>query len=196
MNQQMNDEIIEWKDPDGKITKLNFDDEGRLITKSNEKIAQVNQYEGTVPNNKHFRYYEDLNLNQYRWTTHRQSDGKFHAFYMRAIQNKYNLSYKQLKTISFKKKRLAIAWCLKRYLKAKERQHNVINARAIRKKARLDSIPKQTKSQFAIEKRKHYEKLQKDLNKKIDKQIKTLKTRCRTYQKKINYYKKREVDLK
>jgi len=95
MNQmnKMHDEIIEWKDPDGKITKLNFDDEGRLITKSNEKIAQVNQYEGTVPNNKHFRYYEDLNLNQYRWTTHKQNDGKFHAFYMRAIQNKYNFCY-------------------------------------------------------------------------------------------------------
>ena len=186
---KMNDQIIEWKEPDGKITKLNFDDSGNLIgTKSNQVTAKPNDND-----NRQFRYYEDLNLNQYRWTTHKQSDGKYHASYMKATQHRYNLSYKKLKTISFKRKRLAIAWCLKRYLKANERQHNVIKARAIRKKARLDSIPKQTKSQYADEKLKHYQGLKKNLQKKIDTKIKTLKTRMKTYDKKIKYYQKRKA---
>lgn len=181
----MNDQIIEWKDPDGKITKLNFDDDGNLIgTKSKEDT--------TKPINKRYRYYEDLYGNEYRWNTHRQEDGKFRAWIVKVRGAKW----KPTKSRSFTKKKSAIAWCLKAYLKAKERQRKVLDDRSKRKKVRLDSIPKQTKSQYALEKRKHYEKLQKNLNKKIAKQIKTLKTRARTYQKKINYYKKREVSLK
>ena len=201
----MNDQIIEWKDPDGKITKLNFDDDGNLIgTKSKE---DKNKFDNTDPNDlnwiyKRHRYYEDLNLNQYSWTTHRQQDGKFHISFKKFVKGyrTYVGTYKVVKRRSFSKKKTAIAYCLKAYLKAKTRQQKVLEGRAKRKQLRLDLKPKlsskQKSLQLAQDKRKHYEKLQKNLNKKIDKQIKTLKTRIRTYQKKINYYKKREVELK
>jgi len=194
---KMNDQIIEWKDPDGTIKKLNFDDDGNLIGK---KSKEGSDFPTEQEVNTKYRYYEDPYGNQYRWTTHKQTDGKFHARYMKAIHQRGWLTYKKAKARSFTKKKSAIAWCLKRYLKAKERQENVIKARAVRKQARLNLKPKLTTKQIsfqlAIEKRKHYEQLQKNLNKKIAKQIKTLKTRCKTYQKKINYYKKREVSLK
>ena len=191
----MNDQIIEWKNPDGKITKLNFDDDGNLIgTKSKEDT--------TKPINKRYRYYEDLYGNEYRWNTHRQEDGKFKAWIVKAVSKKTwgNPQYKTTKSRSFTKKKSAIAWCLKAYLKAKKRQRKVLDDRAKRKQTRLDLKPKFTSKEKAFhhaqDKRKHYEKLQKNLNKKIDKQIKTLKTRIRTYQNKVNYYKKREVILK
>lgn len=190
---KMNDQIIEWKNPDGKITKLNFDDDGNLIgTKSKEDT--------TKPINKRYRYYEDLYGNEYRWNTHRQEDGKFKAWIVKAVKRKTIWISKTTKSRSFTKRKSAIAWCLKAYLKAKERQRKVLDDRSKRKQTRLDLKPKFTSKEKAFhhaqDKRKHYEMLQKNLNKKIAKQIKTLKTRIRTYQNKVNYYKKREVVLK
>ena len=204
---QMNDEVIEWKNPDGKITKLNFDNSGKLIGKHSKETEPS---ETETETNTRYRYYQDLYGNQYRWTTHKQVDGKFHArilklksWHGRSVSKRYGSSYRQLRTTkrrTFTKKRSAIAWCLKAYLKAKEHQQNVINDRSIRKKRldsiRLNSIPKQTKSQYADKKLKHYQDLKENLQKKMDTKIKTLKTRMETYQKKIKYYQKRKAILK
>ena len=114
----MNDQIIEWKNPDDKITKLNFDDDGNLIgTKSKEDT--------TKPINKRYRYYEDLYGNEYRWNTHRQEDGKFKAWIVKAVKRKTLWKSKTTKSRRFTKRKSAIARCLKASLKVKERQTKV-----------------------------------------------------------------------
>lgn len=202
-NQQYKDQIIEWKNPDGKITKLNFDDDGNLIgTKSKEVI------DTTKPINKRYRYYEDLYGNEYRWNTHRQEDGKFKAWIVKAVAKKTwgNPQYKTIKQRSFTKRKSAIAWCLKAYLKTKTRQRKVLDEREKRKQTRLDLKPKGIeKSRIeAKEKLDHFRKLswnivkqRKDLQKKHEKQLRSLGTRMINYNKKVKYYRKRvEVDLK
>jgi len=195
---KMNDQVIEWKDPDGKTTKLNFDDDGKLIGKNS---TETKPFFDTKVNTK-YRYYEDLYGNQYRWTTHKQSDGKFNAkiLKLKSRDTRGNYSLITIKERHFKKKKSAIAWLLKACLKAKARQQKVLDDRVKRKQARLDLKPKFTAKekslQHAIDKRKHFVELQRNSNKRLAKQIKLNKSRCRRYQKKINYYKKREVALK
>jgi len=194
------DKIIDWKNPDGTTKKLNFDDDGNLIgTKSKE----VNVNDTNV--NTKYRYYEDLNGNQYRWTTHKQSDGKFNAKILKL--KKYGRNSHSLiptKVRNFSKKKSAIAWLLKAYLKAKERQQKVLEGRAKRKQVRLDLKPKgKEKSKIeAKEKLAHFTELswnivrqRKDLEKKHKKQLRSLGTRMINYNKKVKYYRKRVDQL-
>jgi len=200
---KINDQIIEWKNPDGKITKLNFDDDGKLLGK---KSNEIKPFFDTKINSK-YRYYEDLYGNQYRWTTHKQSDGKFKAkiLKLKSRDNRGNYSLVTIKERHFKKKKSAIAWLLKAYLKAKSRQQKVLDSRAKRKQTRLDLKPKgKEKSRIeAQEKLKHFRGLsinvdrkRKELNKNYKKQLRSFATRQKTYRKKAKYYKKRVEVLK
>ncbi len=200
------DKIIDWKNPDGTTKKLNFDDDGNLIgTKSKEDTTKEDSNDLNWIYKRH-RYYEDLNLNQYMWTTHKQSDGKFHIIFKKFVRGyrTYSGTYKVVKRRSFNKKKTAIAYCLKAYLKAKERQQKVLEGRAKRKQARLDLKPKgKEKSKIeAKEKLAHFTELswnivrqRKDLEKKHKKQLRSLGTRMINYNKKVKYYRKRVEQL-
>jgi len=191
---KMNDQIIEWKDPDGTIKKLNFDDDGNLIgTKSKEDT--------TKPINKRTRYYSDGYGGEFHWTTHKQQDGKFQV----TIKKLRRGWIQTVKTRSFTKKKTAIKYCLKLYLKSKEQKDKVHNARAIRKQVRLDLKPKgKEKSRIeAKEKLQHFihlsinvDRQRKELNKNYKKQLRSFATRQKTYRKKTKYYKKRVEVLK
>ena len=142
-------------------------------------------------NQNRYRYYEDLYNNEYRWTTHKQEDGKFHATYLKAKTSHGWLTFTTKKTRYFVKRSSAKAWCLKLVRKAKMHQKVVIDARAVRKQQRFDAKPKLTPTQKAIKiaesKIQHYKNLQNKCNKKL----RSLHTRNKTYQKRINYHKKR-----
>lgn len=138
-----------------------------------------------------YRYYADLYGNEYRWTTHKQEDGKFHATYLKlkVSRNWHTLNVK--KTKYFVKRSSAKAWCLKLVQKTNKHQKVVLDARAERKQQRLDAKPKLTLEQKAIKiaesKIQHYKKLQV----KCSTKMKSLVTRQKTYHKRINYHKKR-----
>ncbi len=185
------DQIIDSRGKDGESKPLKFDNDGKLIIQYTDHEHQNESENATLPISRRYRYYEDLSGNQYRYTTHRQEDGKFHASIYRYFSGKR--LYKKTKERAFAKKKLAIAWCVKAYSKARERQEQVQNARAIRKKQRDDLKPKgKTKSRLLAESKiKHYEGLQK----KIDRKIKSLTTRRKSYAKKIKYYQKRKLLL-
>lgn len=185
------DQIIDSRGKDGKNKPLKFDNDGNLIIQYTDHEHDNQAENESLPISRRYRYYEDLSGNQYRYTTHRQEDGKFHASIHRYYSGKR--FYKKTKERAFTKKKLAIAWCVKAYSKARERQEQVRNARAIRKKQRDDLKPKgKTKSKLiAQNKIKHY----KGLQKKIDRKIKSLTTRRKNYDKKIKYYQKRELLL-
>ena len=138
-----------------------------------------------------YRYYEDLYGNEYRWTTHKQDDGKFKATILKSKLSGNWLTYKTTKERSFVKRKTAKSWCLKHCQKAKKHQRVVLDARTQRKQQRLDAKPKLTSTQISIkiaeDKVKHYKKLQV----KCDSKIKTLLTRKKTYLKKIKYHEKR-----
>ena len=138
-----------------------------------------------------YRYYQDAYNNEYRWTTHKQDDDKFHATFLKYSHHKGWGKLKVKKVRLFVKRSSAKRWCLKRMLKAKEHQVEVIKRRFERKQARLDAKPKLTPTQKAIKiaesKIQHYTNLQM----KCDKKIRSLHTRNKTYQKRINYNKKR-----
>jgi len=138
-----------------------------------------------------YRYYEDLYNNQYRWSTHKQDDGKFTATYLKYYSSRGWGHLKVMKVRSFVKRRTAKAWCLKQVRKAKAHQKIVLDARAKRKQQRRDAKPKYTKSETAIQESKkqieHYNKL----IAKADTKIKTANTRKRTYLKRIKYYQRR-----
>ena len=142
-------------------------------------------------NQDRYRYYEDLYNNQYRWTTHKQDDGKFHATYLKSKISHGWLTFTTKKTRYFVKRSSAKAWCLKQLRKAKQHQKIVLDKRAERKQQRLDAKPKLTPTQKAIKiagnKIQHYKNLQNKCNKKL----RSLHTRNKTYQKRINYHKKR-----
>ena len=142
-----------------------------------------------------YRYYEDLYDNEYRWTTHKQDDGKFKATTLKAKTSGNWLRYTKTKERSFVKRKTAKSWCLKHCQKAKKHQRIVLDARTQRKQQRLDAKPKLTSTEVSIKNAKdkiqHYETLQV----KCDKKIKTLQTRKKTYQKKIKYYNKRSQAL-
>ena len=114
-------------------------------------------------------------------------------------------SLKVVKQRSFAKKKTAISYCLKAYLKAVARQKIVQRGRAERKQVRLDLKPKGIeKSRIeAKEKLDHFKKLswnvvkqRKDLEKKHKKQLRSLGTRMINYNKKVKYYRKRVEVLK
>ncbi|NIS94939.1 MAG: hypothetical protein GTN97_03315 [Nitrosopumilaceae archaeon] len=173
------DSIIKYKDRDFK-----FDEDGKLISKYTK-----DEKETTTETNTNYRYYEDPYGNEYRWTTHKQADGKFHA---KILKLKGTQRYKQLRLVksrSFSKKKSAIAYCLNAYLKAKKHQEKVLEKRAERKKIRQDSKPKGKKLSLikAESNLKHYKKLKK----KNETKIKSLNTRIKFYAKKIKYYEKR-----
>ncbi|KKM74810.1 hypothetical protein LCGC14_1396550 [marine sediment metagenome] len=140
-----------------------------------------------------YRYYEDMYGNQYRWTTHRQKDGKFHATLKKANTTRRRgwLFYETKKEKAFVKRKTAKSWCLKYVQKAKEHQAIVINAREARKQARLDAMPKFTKKETAIKEAEKKIQHLKKLQAKSDSKIKALITRKRTHQKKIKYHEKR-----
>jgi len=144
-------------------------------------------------NQNRYRYYADLYGNEYRWTTHKQEDGKFHATYLKlkVTRNWHTLNVK--KTKYFVKRSSAKSWCLKLVRKANKHQKVVLDARAERKQQRLDAKPKLTLEQKAIKiaesKIQHYKNLQKRGNRKL----RSLHTRNKTYQKRINYHKKNEL---
>jgi hypothetical protein len=186
----MKDYTIDNKGKDGKSKPLRFTDDGKLIIQYSKEEKQT-----TTITNTNYRYYEDLYGNQYRWTTHKQSDGKFHARILKLKrQSKYYQQLRTTKSRAFAKKKSAITWCLKAYLKAKQRQEQVIKARGDRKKARDDLKPKGKQlSLLKVESNlKHY----KQLKKKNETKIKSLNTRIKFYGKKIKYYEKRKEILK
>jgi len=162
--------------------KENLDAMDRLFTEKQSTDTE---------NQDRYRYYADLYGNEYRWTTHKQEDGKFHATYLKlkVSRNWHTLNVK--KTRYFAKRSSAKAWCGKLVRKAKEHQKIVLDMRAERKQQRLDAKPKLTPTQKVIKiaesKIQHY----KNLQKKCDKKLRSLHTRNKTYQKRINYHKKR-----
>lgn len=166
--------------------KENLDAMARLFAEK-ESIDEQDQ--------DRYRYYQDAYNNEYRWTTHRQDDGKFHATYLKYSHSRGWGKLKVKKVRFFVKRNSAKKWCLKRMLIAKEHQVEVIKRRFERKQARLDAKPKYTKEEsgmiHAKKKIEHYRKLQA----KAESKIKALKTRQRTYEKRINYHKKRVEKL-
>ncbi len=200
----MQDLTIESKGADGKSKPLKIDDDGNLIIQYTKDEKEGSEQVDEV--NTKYRYYEDLNGNQYRWTTHKQLDNKFHARILKLKKNKTWNRY-QLHTVkerAFAKKKTAIAWLLRACIKAKKRQQEVLDGRNKRKQARLDLKPKgKEKSKIeAKEKLLHFRKLswnvdkqRKDLEKKHKKQLRSLGTRQINYNKKVKYYKKRVEDL-
>jgi len=190
MSKKISDLLIDSKGKDGKNKPLKFSDDGKLIV----QYTKDEHEDTSQPINKRYRYYEDLYGSQYRWTTHKQQDGKFHGTILKANHSGGWLGFTTKKKRSFAKKKTAIAWCLKAYLKAKERQEKVFKARAVRKKLRLDLEPKGVEKSLLIigSKIKHYKQLQK----KIDTKLKSLNTRRKNYGKKIKYYENRKAILK
>ena len=199
----MEDHTIDSKGKDGKDKPLKFDDDGNLIIQYT-KHEKEDTTEQDKPINSRERYYEDLNNNRYGWTTHRQQDRKFHVTFKKHSVKKGWGSLKVVKQRSFAKKKTAIAYCLKAYLKAMARQKIVQRGRAERKQTRLDLKPKGIeKSRIeAKEKLDHFKKLswnvvkqRKDLEKKHKKQLRSLGTRMINYNKKVKYYRKRVEQL-
>lgn len=196
----MKDHTIESKGSDGKSKPLKFDDEGNLII----QYTKHEQEETDKPINKRMRYYQDLNLNQYKYSTHRQEDNKFLVKFLKAHHKGSWITYTETKRRSFSKKKTAIAYCLKAYLKARTRQEEVLKRRAVKKKARLDLKPKGIdKSRIeAKERLAHFRKLsinvdkkRKEAEKKHKKQLRSLATRQKNYRKKAKYYQKRVEKL-
>ena len=132
------------------------------------------------------KYYEDLYNNEYRWSTAPNDIGKY-------VAEMYKYSYSHgwgrmilSKKITFSKRRLAKAWCLKHVRVAKARQEIVLAGRAQRKQARIDAKPKYSKLELKLQKaKKEIERLEANI-KRADIKLKTLNTRRKTYVKKIS----------
>jgi len=133
--------------------------------------------------------YRDKYENIYCWYTSKQDDGKYHAF----IRNKRS---GKKRTRIFGKKKTAMRWCLTNCRKAIEIQNKAITETKRKKSVKEAKKPQLTTRQIAFKKAenkiKHYRKLQDKCNRKI----KSLVTRQKTYQKKINYHQKRCNSLK
>jgi len=143
-----------------------------------------------------YRYYESYGT-QYRWTTTRQSDGKFHIKFVKGL-TKYPFS-KTVKERTFAKKRLAIEYCLKASRKNRKHQDEVLKRRnetKEKRKAEKKATQPKGKEKSSIEYTKKVEHT-KDLIKQMDKKIKTLDSkrkalvsRKKTHEKKLKYYQK------
>ncbi len=166
------------------------------------------------------KYYADHYGNQYRWTTKKQNDGKFHVTFVQDKKFKTHHSTWNEEVIvkhrSFRKKKTAIAYCLNASRKAKERQAPIIERRnkkyqerqvlrrknqdiALKKREekkqeRLALQPK-GKEKSKIEAKKNVEHYKK-LIKKTDTKIKSLNTRKKNYKKKLKYYEKRVASMR
>ncbi len=148
-----------------------------------------------------YRFYRDLNGNQYRWYVQKQSDGKFHAEII-----KVRSGAKTITRIS-KKKKNVIQWCKTNYRKANTKQipeHKLRNLKSKLKEKDLalarkllqeqkrelkeSRKPKFTKEETnlltSLKQKDHYVKLVKKCNTKI----KSMTTRKKTYEKKIKHY--------
>ena len=130
-------------------------------------------------------YYEDLQSNQYRWSTISNDFGKYTAEIYKLKTSKNWVRFDLYKTITFSKRRLAKAWCLKHVRKAKARQEMVFAGRAQRKQALIDAKPKYSKEDLKFQKaQKNIIRLKANI-KRADTKLKTLTTRKHTYEKKI-----------
>jgi len=175
--------------------------------------------------NKNYAYYEDLYGNQYRWSTKKQNDGKFHINFFKLKKRTYaklssDYELVLIKERSFKQRKTAKAYCLKAYRKAKQKQSPIVKKRnekmqerlalkskheaevLERRKERLreakekrDSLKPKGREKAKIEAKAKKEHLLK-LIKKTDTKIKSLTTRRKKYLKKLKYYDKRLLTMK
>jgi len=151
-----------------------------------------------------YRFYQDLNGNQYRWYVQKQPDGKFHAKII-----KVRSGAKTITRISTKKKNV-IKWCKTNYRKENSKQiveHRLRNEKSVIKKIKQDEMKEQkrelkesrkpkftkeeTKLLTSLKQKDHFGKLVKKCDKSIklhQLQIKSLTTRKKTYEKKIKHY--------
>ena len=142
-------------------------------------------------NKNHYRYFEDLYGNQYRWTIYKQDDDKFHAIIMKAVRRDNWVTFRKSKERAFTKRKTAKNYCIKAYHKAKNHQKIVLDTRANRKQERLDAKPKFTKEELNKQKTEkdisHYNKM----IAKTDTKIKSLTTRRKTYERRIKVLERR-----
>jgi chromosome segregation ATPase len=143
-----------------------------------------------------YKYFEDLNNNQYRWTLDRDSNNYYlGVVYKYKSQNNWG-RWTSTKSRLFRKKKDAKAWCLKLVRRARGRQEVVLTDRAIRKEEREALKPILTKAQIKLAKfQKDIERLNANI-KRADSKLKGLTTRKTTYEKKIkkNYKEIRKLE--
>jgi len=130
-----------------------------------------------------FLHWIDRNGNKYGYYVGRNEDQKFQA---RIYNRKGDLKKERI----FSKRHMAKKWAYEKFRKANNHQAVVILDRQKRKEQREAEKPKLSKEEFgllhAMKKKHHYEILEIKCNRKI----KSLNTRKKTYQKRINYYNK------
>ncbi len=175
------------------IRKENLDAFDKLF-KEKEHLSERDQ-------NK-YRYYEDAYHGEYRWTTHKQEDGKFHATILKYKKERGWGRMIVVKKRYFRKRSTTKKYCLQRMLKARKHQLEVINRREEKKQSRLDLLPKLTKTDEQNSKITHYEDLIKKAEdsiirakKKFESSVRSAETRKRAYRKKIKYHQKRVLVL-
>jgi len=144
-----------------------------------------------------YSYFEDNYGNQYRWSTKKQSDGKFHVEFMKSKVRGGWEHLTKTKERSFKQRKTAKAYCIKACRKARLHQSEVLKRReelkAKRKAEKKAKEPKgKEKSKINYKKKvEHTKELIKKINKKIkvaESKVQALETRKRTYTKKLKYY--------
>ena len=132
-----------------------------------------------------YRYFEDLNNNEYRWSIQTNDDGYYSCGMYKYSSSNGWARYRQTKSRLFRKRNMAKSWCLKHVRSARARQEIVLNSRAERKQVRLDAKPTYTKLELDIMKIRKDSKHIYNLTKKIDTKIRGLTTRKETYEKKL-----------
>ena len=152
-----------------------------------------------------YSYYEDHYNNEYRWSTTKESDGKFHAKIMKYRSERGWAKYRCVKDRAFKLRKTAKAYCLNAVRKAKTHQAEVLKRRSEakikRKTLKLAKEPKgkeKSKIEYA-KKAKHVKGLIAKIDLKIkalDSKRKALETRKKNYQKKHKYYVKAFVKVR
>ena len=131
-----------------------------------------------------YRYFQDCYGNRYGWYTHKQADGKFHAFI-------YNIRSRKTRCRVFAKRYRAKHWVSQNCTMRITEQRVIIEANKARRAQIEAQKPKLSIEQTTIKKSTeligHYESLQK----KTQAKIKGLVTRSRTYKRRINYHQKK-----
>lgn len=166
--------------------------------------------------NNRYAYFEDHFNNQYRWSTVRQADGKFHVEFMKHKIVQGWETFEKTKSRSFKLRKKAKEYCVIACRKAKAKQKPILEkrnkkwyeqakAKAKRQaevlerrkeaKAKRDSLKPKGREKAKIEAKKKRDDLIK-LIKKADTKIKSLTTRKKRYLKKLKYYDKRLAGMK
>lgn len=147
-----------------------------------------------------YRYYNDSYGNEYRYSTQKQSDGKYvvEIVKLRKI-GLHRYADKVVKKRSFAKKKTAIQYCGKASRKASIHQDEVLERRRIAKdkrKAEKKANQPKGKERSSIEytkKIKHTKELIKKIDEKtkaLDSKKKALLSRRKTHEKKLKYYQK------